>query len=62
MRAIKKILAALCLVISAAFALGAAETLFYSTYDDSGAWLPGMFAVMFLLGGFCCCVATANEI
>ena len=53
MRAVKKFLAALCFAIGAAFALGAAETLIYSSYDDSGAfWLPGMFAVMFLLGGF----------
>ena len=52
MRAVKKFLAALCFAIGAAFALGAAETLIYSSYDDSGAWLPGRFAVMFLLGGF----------
>jgi hypothetical protein len=52
MRAVKKVLAALCFVIGAAFALGAAETLIYSRYDDSRALLPGMFAVMFLLGGF----------
>ena len=52
MRVVKKVLAVLCFVIGAAFALGAAETLIYSTYDNSGAWLPGLFAVMFLLGGF----------
>jgi MYXO-CTERM domain-containing protein len=52
MRAVKKVLATLCFVIGAAFALGAAETVIYSSYDDSGAGLPGMFAVMLLLGGF----------
>ena len=46
------ILAGLCFVIGTAFAFGTVETLIYSRYEESGAWAPGMFAVMFWLGGF----------
>jgi hypothetical protein len=53
MRAVSMVLAVLCFVMGAAFAFGAAETIFYSTYDDSDAfWPPAIFAVIFLLGGF----------
>ena len=53
MRAVRMVLAALCFVMGAAFAFGAVETIFYSTYDDSDAfWLPAIFAAIFLLGGF----------
>jgi hypothetical protein len=43
MRAVRKVLAALCFVIGAAFALGTTEALIYSSYDDSGAGLSGQF-------------------
>jgi hypothetical protein len=53
MRAVRMVLAVLCFVIGTAFGFGAAETIFYSTYDDSEAfWLPAIFAAIFLLGGF----------
>ena len=52
MRAVKMVLAVLCFVIGAAFAFGAAETIFYSRFDDSDAfWLPAIFATIFLLAG-----------
>ena len=53
MRAVRMVVAVVCFVIGAAFAFGAAETIFYSRYDDSEAfWLPAIFAAIFLLGGF----------
>ena len=53
MRAVRIVLAVLCLVIGAAFAFGAAEAIFYSRQDDSDAfWLPAIFAAILLLGGF----------
>jgi hypothetical protein len=53
MRAVRMVLAFLRFVMGAAFAFGAAETIFYSTYEDSDAfWLPAIVAAIFLLGGF----------
>ena len=52
MRAVRKVLAVLCLVLGAAFAFGAAEIILYSRHEDSDVWMPAIFAAIFLVVGF----------
>jgi len=50
MKVVKYVLAIICFGIGVAFAIGAIQTM-QNPYSGD-AWIPGMFAGMFLLGTF----------
>jgi hypothetical protein len=51
MGALKIVLALICFGLGVALSIGTISTL-QSTYESQYAWVPGMFAAMFLLGTF----------